>query len=1008
MPILVARRLSALLPAALLAALVAQPPAVAAAEPPPLPSPAAEEATGEPVARLSKRTLTLAIEVDRDGARLLSYTLKDRPFVRPLKGAVPESDAVADLATIELILLGPDGARHVEQVDARALCFLHEADAPPHIRGDRIEVHRESLIVEVPEIAGFDRIEVARYEPDGLQNVRRLLGSDSLDQARFTPAGGGGDYKDLAIAAPTSGESLESVTTAGTVHWPEEYSDPDVYRIYGNASEIDRRINIVLVPDGYTYAEKATLNAHADAMVAAFRSRTPYAEHDRFFNYILVYAYSTQTGTDQCDCNIVTDTAMGSGFPNAGYPCGDSGNRCLYYGWGCDTAQTGNIVAAELRAPARDATVVLVNTPRYGGCGGDRAVYSAANPVATEIALHEVGHSVGSLADEYAGDPGCGTFASEINTSLNSFSGAWPEWIATIGAPKLGADYYEQCVYRPETNCEMRALNQPFCKVCNQQWARTIFGHFRVSPTAPVASFLPALSVEVTVQNPPPFTVTTRLATGATNTFTWSLQGPGFPTPTVVATGVTTYTPTLSVPGDYTLTCLVVADTNFIKPVKNSANVDQVVWAVHAVDATVDGDGDGISIAQGDCDDHRITVYPGAPQICDGLHNNCLGPGWPTVPATEIDDDLDQYRECEGDCNDAVAAVHPGAPEAGCDGVDNDCSGATPDVRDGDGDTFACDTDCDDADPATYPNAPESNESTDNQCGPGEAGYGLVDEISGLAAFPDLGDSSLLCWPAQPGAEQYKVIRSLTRNHAGGCASIVASGSCAVDPEVPASRGVYYYLVRSLRPTAGSLGRGSGGAERQNLCGAESTCGNALDDDLDGRADCTDPDCLAAPACPGVTLTFTNTVNDDIPDLWLAAFLASADVFPSDYIHLRVQESGSNDFQWCSERADFYRQGYLAFGPTFGEEASGNWNKWYRDEYSAWLGPTLVSYPSYYGDFCLGPYSWCPEYLLGDRGIAVWPGDGGDCEALDVGSGCGPGDTLTLWLGRDRFAACGF
>src|SRR5262245_53970465 len=111
MTVLCAPRPRPFLPAAMLAALLAHPPAVAAADPPALPS-AAEDATGEPVARLSKRTLTLAIAVDRDSARLLSYTLKDRPFVRPLPGASPETDLAKNPASIELILLGPDGARY--------------------------------------------------------------------------------------------------------------------------------------------------------------------------------------------------------------------------------------------------------------------------------------------------------------------------------------------------------------------------------------------------------------------------------------------------------------------------------------------------------------------------------------------------------------------------------------------------------------------------------------------------------------------------------------------------------------------------------------------------------------------------------------------------------------------------------------------------------------------------------------------------------------------------------
>lgn len=108
-----------------------------------------------------------------------------------------------------------------------------------------------------------------------------------------------------------------------------------------------------------------------------------------------------------------------------------------------------------------------------------------------------------------------------------------------------------------------------------------------------------------------------------------------------------------------------------------------------------DGDHDGYRICQGDCDDTRATVYPGASQLCDGINNNCSDPSWPTIPSNEADADGDGYRICQGDCNDTNAAVHPGAPEI-CNGIDDNCNGQVDEDAsgvdsDGDGIHNACD-----------------------------------------------------------------------------------------------------------------------------------------------------------------------------------------------------------------------------------------------------------------------------------------------------------------------------
>ena len=89
--------------------------------------------------------------------------------------------------------------------------------------------------------------------------------------------------------------------------------------------------------------------------------------------------------------------------------------------------------------------------------------------------------------------------------------------------------------------------------------------------------------------------------------------------------------------------------------------------------AGTDADGDGWTVQNNDCDDNNANIYPGAPELCDGMDNDCDG----TVPADENDADGDAYMECAGDCDDGNANVNPGEMEVPIDGLDNDCDGIT-------------------------------------------------------------------------------------------------------------------------------------------------------------------------------------------------------------------------------------------------------------------------------------------------------------------------------------------
>lgn len=104
---------------------------------------------------------------------------------------------------------------------------------------------------------------------------------------------------------------------------------------------------------------------------------------------------------------------------------------------------------------------------------------------------------------------------------------------------------------------------------------------------------------------------------------------------------------------------------------------------------TVDNDGDGVSEAQGDCDDSSAAVYPGAPETCDGLNNDC--------DEANLDgaDEVWLGETCDGPdpdlCPEGLYECIAGAQSCTdftsdnlevCDGLDNDCNGTKDEADD--------------------------------------------------------------------------------------------------------------------------------------------------------------------------------------------------------------------------------------------------------------------------------------------------------------------------------------
>ena len=543
-----------------------------------------------PSGLFSQRTLRVAIEVDRDSARLVLYTLKDTPFIRPLE--TPEPDPGGVRPWVEVALLGPEGKRYTRSFDI-SLCFEHAGNTPPHVVGDQVQRHRDIFVIELPELAGFDRIGISTTG-SAVGTASKARVEETLDEAHFTPAGGKARYRNLVFAAhglegSTMEPSSEAPQPRGVI-WPEDIGDPDIYRVNGVEAEGARRINVVVVPDAYLTTDKTLMINSFDRISRLLVS--PLAEHASLINFVLVFAYSVEDGPDQCDCGITHDTAMGTGFPDLQPPYeGCAGHSCLTTDPGCGQNNGHHIAEAELRAPfldhsMGDFTVVMVHSDRWGGCGcfGCHTVVVSANMGALPT-MHEMGHSWAGLADEYFDHFTCGNSAGEVNTSMDSQVGAWPEWIADLGAPIEGGGHFQYCVYKPVLpgSCLMGTTTQGLpCPVCTQQWALVLYGSERVSPTAPIDAMSPPPAVSTQSGTWSDFTVTTRLPSGGTitNEIVWQIQGPGSPTAWTIAMGIPTLRLAFDLPGQYSLTAKVIADANLIKPVRYGPNVDVATWNV--------------------------------------------------------------------------------------------------------------------------------------------------------------------------------------------------------------------------------------------------------------------------------------------------------------------------------------------------------------------------------------------------------------------------------------------
>jgi hypothetical protein len=258
-------------------------------------------------------------------------------------------------------------------------------------------------------------------------------------------------------------------------------------QIFGTAPR-NRGFNLVLLADGFKIGEQATFDSACASLVSTLTATPPFSDFTEVLNVFRVNVSSKESGADDPVTPEGGTGAKVKTFFDSSF--GGFGLRRLLI---CNTSLALSTASAQL--PQFTVVVVVVNSDIYGGSGGAAATYSLA-PTATEIAIHEMGHTAFTLADEYSDGNNTQHPSSEPRepnvTTRTSLAGL--KWASLVtpdvplptmtnlncGAPDVrpnpfptgtvglyeGGNRFHCRAFRPEHDCKMRTLGVPFCTVC--------------------------------------------------------------------------------------------------------------------------------------------------------------------------------------------------------------------------------------------------------------------------------------------------------------------------------------------------------------------------------------------------------------------------------------------------------------------------------------------------------------------------------------------------------------
>lgn len=253
-----------------------------------------------------------------------------------------------------------------------------------------------------------------------------------------------------------------------------------------NNGTSDKMVDLTFIAEGYTLDELDKFKNDVIKITDYIFSQEPFISLKHKFNIWAVCSPSADSGTDNPRQDKWVNTAVNSSF------------NTFYIDRYLETTDVISVRDIASCAPY-DHICVLVNSNRYGGGGiyNHFSIGTSDHHLSAKVMLHELGHGLAGLADEYYTSDVAYNDFFDLNTepwqpnitTLINFDSKWKHLIdkeTPIPTPDTkqyknqtgvfeGGGYVAKGVYRPYVNCRMKSNEaDKFCEACQEAITKMI------------------------------------------------------------------------------------------------------------------------------------------------------------------------------------------------------------------------------------------------------------------------------------------------------------------------------------------------------------------------------------------------------------------------------------------------------------------------------------------------------------------------------------------------------